>query len=211
MKERPIIMSAESVVAILAGHKTQTRRAMDPQPSDDFHPSPCKMYEPLVVDRNGEEAPGKEIFGCYDIYGADEGYKCPYGQIGDRLWVQETFAKTPPGGTLFKADYPGKVFESEVLEFATGETIPLIWHSPRYMPRARSRIILQIVSVQVKRLDDINLENLFAEGIPPIGGDDDGSGMYEYFAELWDSLNSKHGYPWESNPWVWVLEFQRSP
>ena len=32
MKERPIIMTAESVRAILDGKKTQTRRVMEPQP-----------------------------------------------------------------------------------------------------------------------------------------------------------------------------------
>jgi hypothetical protein len=28
------------------------------------------------------------------------------------------------------------------------------------------------------------------------------------FIELWDSINSKRGYPWDSNPWVWVVEFK---
>ena len=25
---------------------------------------------------------------------------------------------------------------------------------------------------------------------------------------VWDSLNAKRGYPWESNPWVWVVSFK---
>ena len=29
------------------------------------------------------------------------------------------------------------------------------------------------------------------------------------FSGLWDSLNAKRGYSWASNPWVWVIQFQR--
>jgi hypothetical protein len=29
------------------------------------------------------------------------------------------------------------------------------------------------------------------------------------FRRLWDDLNAKRGYGWESNPWVWVIEFTR--
>lgn len=28
------------------------------------------------------------------------------------------------------------------------------------------------------------------------------------FATLWDRINAKRGYSWESNPWVWVIEFK---
>jgi hypothetical protein len=30
------------------------------------------------------------------------------------------------------------------------------------------------------------------------------------FKSLWDHLNAKRGYPWDSNPWVWVYEFMRT-
>jgi len=29
------------------------------------------------------------------------------------------------------------------------------------------------------------------------------------FCTLWDSINKKLGYGWESNPYVWVYEFER--
>ena len=29
------------------------------------------------------------------------------------------------------------------------------------------------------------------------------------FRALWDGLNSKNGYGWEVNPWVWVISFER--
>jgi hypothetical protein len=30
----------------------------------------------------------------------------------------------------------------------------------------------------------------------------------KYFRALWDSLNAKRGYGWQTNPWVWVIEFE---
>jgi hypothetical protein len=31
----------------------------------------------------------------------------------------------------------------------------------------------------------------------------------EQFELLWDSLNAKRGYGWDTNPWVWVYTFER--
>lgn len=66
MKERPIIFNGEMVRAILDGRKTQTRRVVKPQP------------------QAGEE---------YELNG-DGTYSsvaCPFGKIGNRLWLRETF------------------------------------------------------------------------------------------------------------------------
>ena len=30
------------------------------------------------------------------------------------------------------------------------------------------------------------------------------------FPGLWDQINGKRGYTWDSNPWVWVIEFRRA-
>ena len=45
-----------------------------------------------------------------------------------------------------------------------------------------------------------------AEGIYPIDEEHDVLGS---FIDLWDSINAKRGYSWESNPWVWVVEFSK--
>jgi hypothetical protein len=31
----------------------------------------------------------------------------------------------------------------------------------------------------------------------------------ECFSAYWNSLNAKRGYSWDSNPWVYVIEFER--
>ncbi len=89
-KEKPIIFSTEMVCAILGGRKTQTRRVIKPQPPPDTD-TICgpEMYEPAVIDKNGELIPGKPIYGIYDKWG-EWGTTCPY-QPGNILWVKETW------------------------------------------------------------------------------------------------------------------------
>jgi hypothetical protein len=71
------------------------------------------------------------------------------------------------------------------------------------MRREYSRLTLEIVSVRVERLNDISPEDAQAEGIEP------GDGRRGRFRVLWDSINAKRGYPWTSDPWVWVIEFKK--
>lgn len=53
---------------------------------------------------------------------------------------------------------------------------------------------------------------LEAEGVEiELPGVSDESDAIETFANLWDSINAKRGHSWESNPWVWVVEFKAVP
>lgn len=90
MAEKPILFNTEMVKAILDGRKTQTRRVIKPQPPPDTD-TICgpEMYEPAVIDKNGELIPGKPIYGIYDKWG-EWGTTCPY-QPGNILWVKETW------------------------------------------------------------------------------------------------------------------------
>ena len=97
-----------------------------------------------------------------------------------------------------------------------------------HMPRWASRIMLEIVSVRVERVQDISEKDAKAEGITgysdnlgsrhsnptmiyPAFPEKDGGFLraQDAFECLWDSINAKRGYSWESNPWVWVIEFKR--
>ena len=78
------------------------------------------------------------------------------------------------------------------------------WASSALMPRWASRITLEIVSVRVERLNDINEDDAKAEGVEPYAPDD---GRYVAgFKELWESIHSPGS--WDANPWVWVIEFK---
>lgn len=36
-----------------------------------------------------------------------------------------------------------------------------------------------------------------------------GTTAKECYRRLWNAINAKRGFSWESNPWVWVLDFRR--
>jgi hypothetical protein len=81
-----------------------------------------------------------------------------------------------------------------------------------------------VKNVRIERIQEISYEDMEAEGISfednedfntaehyQIGGSPIQGGSPERFAfaSLWDGLNAKRGYSWDSNPWVWVYEFMR--
>jgi len=80
------------------------------------------------------------------------------------------------------------------------------WTPSIFMPRWASRIMLEIVSIRVERLQDISEADAFAEGIS--GGDWLGDPVGE-FKKLWNSINEKRGFGWWTNCWVWVIGFKK--
>lgn len=98
------------------------------------------------------------------------------------------------------------------------------WKPSIHMPRRASRITLEVVDVRVERLQDITDEDVFAEGLDlneagtfyVDDGPRDTDGFAEFaeprtaFAFLWDGINGDRA-DWESNPWVWRIEFRRLP
>ena len=84
MKERPILMNAVSVQALLAGRKTMTRRVIKPQPPNDGR------ARSWIWDINGEHP--RPALGWIDDADHRCAAVCPYGRAGDRLWVKETWS-----------------------------------------------------------------------------------------------------------------------
>ncbi|MBJ9364197.1 hypothetical protein I5499_15185 [Citrobacter freundii] len=237
MKERGMIFNAEMVRAILDGRKTQTRRIMKVQPSDGFHPTHngydldlnAHWYTPGVVDKNGYLQPAKkDVFGVAD---ENEGYTCPFGAVGDRIWVRETYQ-----GPLFDYEHMESYLEDsskfEKPEFcvyrADGNPAPEFydaddnlhcgWRPSIHMPRWASRLTLEITGVRVERLNSISQEDAQAEGMEltgwrPTYSDPDSGGEvwtpYDNFAQLWESIYGEES--WKANPWVWVIEFKVVP
>ncbi|HCM1966618.1 TPA: hypothetical protein N3A41_001062 [Salmonella enterica subsp. houtenae serovar 41:z29:-] len=240
MKERGMIFNGEMVRAILDGRKTQTRRIMKVQPSDGFHPTHngydldlnAHWYTPGVVDKNGYLQPAKkDVFGVAD---ENEGYTCPFGAVGDRIWVRETYQ-----GPLFDYEHMESYLEDsskfEKPEFcvyrADGKPAPEFydaddnlhcgWSPSIHMPRWASRILLEITSVRVERLNSISEQDALSEGIDRerLGESQDNydciadhnmtgrptaTGAFKY---LWESIYGEEN--WQANPWVWVIEFKR--
>jgi hypothetical protein len=206
VKERPILFSGSMVRAILAGTKTQTRRAMRDQPWK----LPHFNRGALSIRVRGT---------VYQAFNPQfPPVRCPYGQPGDRLWVREAFIHEPadycweasvsipcrPAFTVYRADHEG-------------DTRGAGWKPSIHMPRWASRITLEVTSVRVERLQGISADDAKAEGISEfIGGwwceHDDAeqiAGMtpQEGYRHLWERINGPGS--WDANPWVWVVSFRR--
>lgn len=213
MTERPILFNGEMVRAILEGRKTQTRRLVKPEPSPYWNPV-VGFYNPTVIKNGGDEAPGPEIFGASD---ESEGRKSPYGQLGDRLWVRETFCPIYPqdpdynGGRPIEYDYAATYKHGDRMGDLIGEKKK--WKPSIHMPRDACRLILEVTAVRVERLNDISEDDAVAEGFETVcmtpTGEDNGSAIYgpDGFAAVWDRINGDSA--WGANPWVWVVEFKK--
>ncbi|MFB4877829.1 hypothetical protein ACE3LA_17165 [Enterobacter hormaechei subsp. xiangfangensis] len=211
MKERGMIFNGEMVRAILDGRKTQTRRIINPQPEATLSGSLSGKW--LNRPLNGLLLPKIE----------DIAIHCPFGVVGDRIWVRETWAR-------YNIDQNSH-------DIAYRATTPADWPEEGrwrpsiHMPRWASRIMLEITDVRVERLQDISEEDAKAEGLAEItkdgslfkfgipdrdgypGADDNGWPWTEWernpvdaYCKLWQSIYGEES--WQANPWVWVIEFK---
>ena len=198
IKERPIIFSAESVRAILAGAKTQTRRVINPQPGTTYCTKCKKDYCDCTCEFESDDHANK----CTKtaILG---NIKPPY-RVGERLWVREAWCDTgdAPGNINYKAS----ATDADLVWIKENKWQ---WLSPLFMPRKHSRITLEIVDVRCEQLQDITRNDLIAEAHGFPGYDIPPENHWGLYPEAWDKLNAKRGFPWASSPWVWVIEFRR--
>lgn len=195
MKERPILFSAPMVRALLAGTKTQTRRAIKaPASVTSF-----QHFDGVRWDRMQGTQRGDTI-------------NCPYGQPGDQLWVRETFRRDLD-----------RLHSRKLIEYAADDQwrdagqasafdFPDIgWRPSIHMPRSASRITLEVTGVRIERLQDISEADALAEGVN-VHPDHHGkprTSIYspvQAYRDLWEQINGPGS--WDANPWVWVVEFK---
>ena len=193
----PILFSTKLVQSILDGEKTQTRRIIKPR-SSCFLPL---SIEPWMVERETQETDDKGrplwIGKHRDYPTGSKWFSCPYGKIGDFLWVKEK-AKVIDFLTL--VDNPSDPLQRFIhLQYEADGSKACIQYPERlkwipkkgsYFPRGNlfreaSRITLEVTSIRVERLQDISTKDAIAEGIPrstldPIAD----------FKSLWDGINS---------------------
>lgn len=216
-RERPILFSGPMVNAILAdpaiqAPKTMTRRI-------------ARLNLSGRVERAGKQ---------WHVDDPDAIKACPYGGIGDRLWVRETWGTgcrpCPRDGWRDGIEYRADcavIDEDDLLPLRTDcvpghvdlSEFPSGWRPSIHMPRWACRIVLEITDVRIERLQSITDADAMAEGI--IRYTDDlgfgtgypdsdphvGDTAVDAFRKLWDSLNVNRA-PWASNPHVWVISFR---
>jgi hypothetical protein len=218
-------MNGAMVRAALEDRKTQTRRVIKPQPSGQlFHTMAWEWQRGSLSD-------DREIV------------RCPYGIPGDRLWVRETFFAFGRWETRFNAKKGrdewhfidmtaecGKWYfyaassAPDAESFRRSSIVPMWWKRPAiFMPRAASRIDLDMSHVRVQRLQAITEADAIAEGLlahrkggwhveqPPPGIE--GSNHFGFttpsgaYRDLWESINGAES--WAADPYVWVIDFKR--
>jgi hypothetical protein len=202
-KERPILFNTEMVKAILEGRKTQTRRVMKSQPTETL----LAEYSEINKKYNSNKTHADYLLECI---------VCPYGEVGDRLWVRETFwVDHEAPSWLYKADLP---IHWDAKDTEHGDDVDIVesdykWTPSIHMPRDMSRILLEITKIRVERVQDISEEDAKAEGVYPARfrpfDDGDKQTYKKGFIELWDNINASRKLGWSANPWVWVVEFKQ--
>jgi hypothetical protein len=191
------------VRAILNGRKTQTRRVIKPQP-------PCALESVDAPPFLGWRLVDKKLANADEHYGWRSP---PYGQPGDRLWVRETWARSYTGLDTFpphyRADFPDDKNDALTENHAFGL---MQWKPSIHMPRALSRLTLEITEVRVQRVNEISEADARAEGVTIKTIDvRPGHANREEFQDVWHKINGKRpGCSWADNPWVWVVVFKRS-
>jgi hypothetical protein len=161
---------------------------------------------------------------------------CPHGQVGNRLWVRETWSFDNEVRHDFRPNGPRDLSGMELRDH--------VWYAadfePRYgawehdvrpglihrcerwrpsihMPRWASRITIEITDVRVERLQDVSEADAKAEGfpLPPgpmlLNGKNAHGVFFDArmgFQATWEAINGKR-CPWSSNPWTFVISFKR--
>jgi hypothetical protein len=216
MKETGVLFNSGMVRAILDGRKTQTRRIIKHQPTvyglkwiETVEGFAAWRDPGLPLDDNSEDGGN-----CLRI--------CPFGKVGDHLWVRETFAlehqmelgQKPPfddGRPLannldgdnnalwiqphYKATdpKPDLCYDDDIYD----PGYPKVkWTPSIHMPRWASRITLKITDVRVERLQNITPFDCRKEGIQVFAGEE----LQEPGARRCDDVIYIHSYMryWES-------------
>lgn len=224
-RELPIPFSAAMVVA--------TRRAIAPKTQTR------RRFRDQTIARDGEDGP--ELWTGFlgwqpaaavlaDPSLACKACRCPYGAVGDRLWVREAWRVHRKFDAIAPRDLPRDValhFEAD----GPGHDWLGKLRPAMFLPRWASRYVLEIVEApRVERLQDISEADCIAEGCldarsvktlaevrndlasPDVIGIDGRvySDARAAYRGLWDGINGKDGpRSWHAIGFVWVVTFRR--
>ncbi len=212
-----MIFNAEMVRALLDGRKTQTRR-------------PIKWKQTRFTEIGEREDGSKWPWSEDAEHACDFWHPCPFGAVGDRIWVRETWGVVShafsddglmidwvpdrPATAIHEMPFGNGYYSGYAIYAADGdftwgdddgyEDGRSCWKPYIHMPRAASRILLEITNVRVERLRSMSQDDARAEGVIAASGPME-AGLA--FRELWDSIYGEES--WKANPWVWVIKFKR--
>jgi hypothetical protein len=210
MSEHGIPFCREMVQAIGADLKTQTRRL--PSCTNclvdgrrwNANAFACLEFREWALLDNGHSPagnPGPYLHVRHAVFGTTHRVY-PLYQVGDRLWVRETWRPHWDEARLhtccqYKADlaisepdFPdlrrNMQFDREALRAPN-----VRWKSGRFMPKWVSRLLLEVLAVRWQRIQDISEEDAIAEGIErPTTSSPKEEGWRNY---LWHGYHGRFG------------------
>lgn len=171
-----------------------------------------------------QETNGDTRFGYwYGIELVPANIKCPYGVVGDYLWVKETYAAVLNLGVDKSGNWPSELF---TYTYKADDIVRPVqgWKSAMFMPRDVSRILLKITGIRVERLFDISEQDAIDEGVESVKWADGVTRYLNYtirthndlpinnmdarrsYFTLWEHISGRKSF--ESNPYVWVINFE---
>lgn len=216
---KPILFSTPMVQAILEGRKTMTRRIIKPTSKNGN----CGIIVSKKIDGTVSEICGyDENENTYNEKGRQYPVNNKY-EIGDILWVRETWVWEGNTKYLDMLSIGFFYYKADKMNNHCG----IKWKPSIFMPKEAARIFLKVTDIRVEKVQDISEADAIAEGIefnffpdpidlslPPFKGYKiygsknawDANPINSYWS-LWDMINGKKS--WLSNPWVWVIAFER--
>ena len=209
----PILFNTDLVRAILDGRKTVTRRVVRykynntemKMRTDKYGTRLIEIQKDIEGETHGKNPDGSTWHKLLPYIEKNPPYK-----KGDILYVRETYCPNyfdfvAQSGNKhgYKADYDSAILSSDIPE---PKWIPSI-----HMPKEAARIWIRVTDVRAERLRDMDKMDAVKEGINTRCCVNLAHALTK-FKKLWDSTirRSDTGlYGWKSNPWVWVIEFER--
>lgn len=234
MKERPILFSGPMVKAIIAGRKTMTRRVV----SKNNSACSSALIKDLLLDSPHTYADPWGYLHVPHIDGETSHRLYPKWEEENRLWVRETFCFDPGDKqpfyrateehpdifpkwkpSIFMSRWASRITleitavrverlqeiteEDAEKEGLKGDPVLTWWQGYREFDYGEGQIALEYDQymgdappswmIEPKKMMDRPWTRISAK---------------QSFCGLWDSINGKK-HPWESCPWVWVIEFKR--
>jgi len=195
MKKHRMVMTPANAEKTRLGLKTQTRRVIPDLPPDWIEGRRPEQWDQYDYSFFTMSDPVGTIGMCWrpryipgDIVGIAEAhwrFGAFYGSGNRRFKTMDD--EMHPVKFLSPSEPP-----------PTKDTVYYHKRPSLFLPYDMCRTYVEIEDVRAERLQKISEEDAIAEGIQ----------VFEYtavdaFRILWDSINTKRGYPWKSNPFVW--------
>ena len=133
-------------------------------------------------------------------------------EIGDVLYVREAFH---PANLCHWPDLPNTKYVDkdgyDVWAFYRAHfdrCVTWSWKPSIHMPKAAARLFLKVTDVRRQHLQKITVGDIYAEGVTTFPHQSYRAEIHRIWIKLWDSINAKRGFGWESNPLVWAYTFE---